>query len=184
MGRAFPVQLPGHRAQQGPLLRLVCGEHDQGAALFPPSMSPLQCTDAWSFEWLHVCYISLPLPQYGDTWAVTLPTKPWIVVVTDKASLDHILRTNFENYVKGMPPPRRRFVRMLRRRDRTSTDSYPARLSRRWVLAHSLLTATPLFTDTHLMYALQYLQHQWQELENATADRQPFVQSSGAETYG
>jgi hypothetical protein len=34
-------------------------------------------------------------------WAVTGPGKPWIVAVNDPESVDHILRTNFENYVKS-----------------------------------------------------------------------------------
>jgi hypothetical protein len=39
--------------------------------------------------------------QYGGVWAVTGPGKPWIVAVNDPESVDHILRTNFENYVKS-----------------------------------------------------------------------------------
>jgi hypothetical protein len=32
---------------------------------------------------------------------VTAPAKPWIVVVSDTKSIDHVLRTNFDNYIKG-----------------------------------------------------------------------------------
>jgi hypothetical protein len=44
--------------------------------------------------------------QYGDVWMVTAPSKPWIVVVSDTKSIDHVLRTNFDNYVKGSPRTR------------------------------------------------------------------------------
>jgi hypothetical protein len=43
--------------------------------------------------------------QYGPVWVVTAPSKPWIVVVSDTPSLDHVLRTNFDNYIKGVSPP-------------------------------------------------------------------------------
>ncbi|ELR12900.1 cytochrome p450 superfamily protein [Acanthamoeba castellanii str. Neff] len=39
--------------------------------------------------------------KYGDVWMVTAPAKPWIVVVSDTKSIDHVLRTNFDNYIKG-----------------------------------------------------------------------------------
>ncbi len=39
--------------------------------------------------------------QYGKVWYHTAPTKPWVYVVHDLESINHILSTNFKNYVKG-----------------------------------------------------------------------------------
>ncbi len=39
--------------------------------------------------------------QYGKTWAFKLPTIPWNLVLIEPADVHHILKANFENYVKG-----------------------------------------------------------------------------------
>ncbi len=39
--------------------------------------------------------------KYGDVWVLSLPTKPWIYVVSGKEDIEYILKGNFHNYVKG-----------------------------------------------------------------------------------
>ncbi len=39
--------------------------------------------------------------QYGKTWAFKMPTIPWNLVLIEPVDVHHILKANFENYIKG-----------------------------------------------------------------------------------
>ena len=39
--------------------------------------------------------------KYGDVWVTAIPLKPWIYVVSGEKDIEHILKDNFSNYVKG-----------------------------------------------------------------------------------
>mmetsp|Transcript_51545 Transcript_51545/g.95356 ORF Transcript_51545/g.95356 Transcript_51545/m.95356 type:complete len:543 (+) Transcript_51545:69-1697(+) len=39
--------------------------------------------------------------ELGPTYRLSLPLQPWMVVTSDPANLEHILKTRFENYPKG-----------------------------------------------------------------------------------
>jgi hypothetical protein len=38
--------------------------------------------------------------QYGKVWVFTIPRKPLDFVLIDPAAVNHVLKANFDNYIK------------------------------------------------------------------------------------